>query len=97
MSLGDGSVVVGSEHTPGYPINAFIWTQDHGITYIAPLSSYSNAYDVSADGSTVTGEGDRGAFIWSASDGLVYLNDLDPTSTIDAVGVGESLPMAQRL
>jgi len=91
----DGTVVVGELHTSRYdaPISPFRWTQETGIvdlSYIFPDQypySYSRAYGVSGDGSTIVGSsvnfgsaennGFSGykAFRWTESSGVDTLGD----------------------
>jgi uncharacterized membrane protein len=94
----DGTVVVGELHTGRYdaPISPFRWTQETGIVdlaYIFPKQypySYSRAYGVSGDGSTIVGSsinfgsaennGFSGykAFRWTESSGVDTLGDGEP-------------------
>jgi len=70
---------------------AFRWTQESGMQGLGGLAGgnfYSNAYDVSADGSVVTGyshslEGNKEAYRWTESGGMQGLGHLpggDPNS-----------------
>ncbi len=85
---GDGGIVVGwNEHTVGsYTFaygQAYRWTESggmQGLGYLRPNSSFSVAYGISRDGSTIVGfnqaDGpfsDFEAFRWRAGEGMVQL------------------------
>jgi probable HAF family extracellular repeat protein len=76
-----GSVIVGNEPT-WYGAAAFRWTEE-GTTWLGDLpggGQYSEACDVSADGSVVVGQGEssagREAFIWDATNGMRSIRQL---------------------
>ena len=81
----DGSVIVGQ-----YPIAAFRWTEETGMTPLPAVpgewdgGSWTNANGVSQDGSVVVGSGMIGshdyAFRWTETDGFVALRDIGPPS-----------------
>lgn len=74
----DGSVVVGTASTAG-AVEAFRWTAAEGMIGLGDLpggNHRSLGNRVSADGSTVVGEGDTGqyhAYRWTAEEGMVDL------------------------
>jgi probable HAF family extracellular repeat protein len=71
---GDGSTVVG--YSAG---NAFRWTSAGGMVALDQSAGFfgSDAYGVSADGSTVVGDAGTGvAFRWTPADGMVGLGFL---------------------
>lgn len=87
----DGSVVVGRQQflQPNYysVIQAYRWTEDGGMVGLGSLSTRnfeSEAYGISADGSTIVGfsnvddspYGGSQAFRWTASEGMVGLGHL---------------------
>jgi len=78
---GDGSVVVGTSLLAGPgSVQAFRWTSGGGMVGLGDLvggAFQSSAYDISADGSVVVGQGDSGtfheAFLWTSEGGMVGL------------------------
>jgi uncharacterized membrane protein len=80
----DGAQIVGSlVQTPPMSQNpqsyAFLWTAGGGFQLFAPNGlDYSEAYAISADGSTITGLADNGThsstpYRWTSGSGLQYL------------------------
>ncbi len=79
----DGAVVVGVANSGIGTAEAFRWTSAGGMVGLGDLpggSFFSTAYAVSADGSTVVGQGQSvsgfEAFRWSSAGGMVGLGDL---------------------
>ncbi len=83
----DGRVVVGTAQTANGAFHAFRWEngvmQDLGVL---PGSSWSEAWDVSEDGSIVVGNDEVGAFLWTAQKGMENLSDVYGWPTT-AVGI----------
>ncbi len=65
----DGSVVAGYVDFPG-PRQSFRWTQDDGMEIIGPGSING----VSADGSIIVGNDNRGAYLWTRKTGVELLS-----------------------
>lgn len=73
----DGSIVVGSGRT-SIGSEAFIWSESDGMRGLGSFASYSwsEAFDISADGTTVVGFardlnfGGEEAFVWDAARGM---------------------------
>ncbi|RUL85281.1 HAF repeat-containing PEP-CTERM protein [Tautonia sociabilis] len=101
----DGSIVVGwSRASDGsWGNEAFRWTEAGGMVGLGALdgSFGSDAYAISADGSTIVGQSGAQAFRWTEAGGMVGLGDLDGGSFISRayavssdgrviVGVGRS-------
>jgi probable HAF family extracellular repeat protein len=87
----DGSVVVGISEFPATQVpvgEAFRWTEQDGMVGLGDLPgglTFSEAHDVSADGSVVVGRGstvgddgepEQTAFYWTAATGMLKLQDL---------------------
>jgi len=81
----DGSVVVGyGSRDGGVAAQAFRWTSSGGIQplgFARPGHWYSEAVDISSDGSTIVGRSDNGSgagdgFMWTASQGMQALTPL---------------------
>jgi probable HAF family extracellular repeat protein len=82
----DGSIVVGVKAMDGDSLEAeaFLWTQEDGMTGLGFLSSNhltSQALDLSDDGTTVVGyshndEGGDEAFIWTEENGMRNLKEV---------------------
>jgi hypothetical protein len=78
-----GTVVCGYSSQTG---SAYRWTDAGGVEYLPkPVGvSDTNAYDISADGSTILAVGNSSTspslFLWSTADGLVTLNLPSPFS-----------------
>ena len=100
----DGSVVIGESGSRNgsillYRSEAFRWTRDTGMVALGnlPGGSFSEASDVSADGSVVVGEGssrqarggDREAYRWTAEFGMTGLGDL-PGGSFNSRGISVS-------
>lgn len=100
-----GDIVAGYLHTSNGR-EAFRWTEDGGMDLLGQLpgrdrgpGAYSNALDLSLDGSVIVGEGatrDGGieAFRWTAEHGMVGLGDFPGgalTSTANAISADGSL------
>jgi probable HAF family extracellular repeat protein len=95
----DGAVVVGtSMQSDNRSIltgkKAFLWTYHQGITEIGFLQggSYSEAKDISDDGSIVLGGGNsslvaRSAFVWSSSTGMIKIESLGGSNLCVAGGL----------
>lgn len=93
----DGSVIVGANHTQPFR-DAYRWTLATGMTSLGTLPGgfrlFTDAWDVSADGSVVVGRainsiGEDEAFRWTAKTGMLGLGDL-PGGTIDGGATGVS-------
>ncbi len=82
----DGSVVVGHAHSSTQPYFAWVWTAATGVHLLGDLPggrTYSEARDISGDGSTIVGvsaseEGNE-AFRWTLDDGMEGLGILPST------------------
>lgn len=88
----DGSVIVGYTMTPGpewATDQAFRWDASSGIVTLGKLAgdSASDAFDISADGSTIVGRSFSGtsstAFIWDELNGMRSLKDILTAAGID--------------
>ncbi len=95
---GDGSVVVGGVHI-GSDWRAFRWVEGVGMTVLGSLATgntgFSQAWDVSADGSIVVGfalndDSYYGAFRWTEAEGMVGLG----TMRADNSGGGRALAIS---
>ena len=76
----DGSVVVGGDD------RAFRWTSDGGMVFLTH-GVFSQAWDVSSDGSIVVGFATGlGAFRWTAESGMVGLGHAGVASAVSADG-----------
>ena len=80
---GDGMVAVGYSRRANDDTEAFRWTDGTGLVGLGDLAGgkfFSDANDVSQDGSIVVGIGEsasgREAFRWTSEDGMVGLGDL---------------------
>ena len=83
VAVSDSGVVVGYSYTAGeisYS-HPFVWTQEGGMTDLAPLATGGIATAVNDDGVVVgygtDGSGMTRAFVWSLEGGLVELNPVD--------------------
>ena len=79
----DGSTVAGTLDEGGPTSYAFIWTAAEGMHTIGSLGEWhSDAYDISADGTTIVGssqvdsDGKYYPFKWTAGGGMVNLGSL---------------------
>lgn len=73
----DGSTAVGYQDGPNGS-EAYRWTESGGAQGLGFLSTISGASDVSADGNTVVGSGNGGAFIWTPDTGMTNLATTGP-------------------
>lgn len=99
---GDGGTVVGAcEWGSLSAVNgqAFRWTQQggmQGLGYVGPGGGFSQALDISRDGTTIVGQSNADAFVWRQGTGTVGLPRLpgvSPTSftRADAVNADGSV------
>lgn len=96
----DGAVIVGySEGGSTHPgLNLAVrWVRGtsgsytlHSLSAISTTES-SNAYAISADGTTITGYSDSGPFLWTAADGMQNLQTLLLDAGLDISGQWDSL------
>jgi uncharacterized membrane protein len=89
----DGSIVVGRSSFPEMPMpgfpprsEAFRWTEAGGMVSLGPV--FTDAYDLSADGSVVVGAGNDlahpgNAFFWTAATGPINLQQFLMTSGVN--------------
>jgi uncharacterized membrane protein len=87
----DGTAIVGNNDS-----SAVLWREGAGAIALGGLpggnSSYSAAWDISADGSVVVGQGSRvqgtgEAMLWTEADGMIGLGNLPSGATSFAMGV----------
>jgi probable HAF family extracellular repeat protein len=86
---------VGFSAVPDWKYEAFRWVAEEGMVGLGDLpggSFWSDAFAVSADGSTIVGYSRAGsgtqAFRWTAQDGMIGLGDLPGGGTISyALGI----------
>jgi len=88
----DGKVIVGYGDPVGDGWNSykgFIWTATNGMSLTGSLdgAGRSMAFDVSADGSVVVGDGGQQAFRWQQSEGITGLGTLPGKPNSRAVAV----------
>ncbi|GAH11700.1 unnamed protein product, partial [marine sediment metagenome] len=73
----DGSVIVGGGHTE-LGEEAFRWSADNGMVGLGhlPRGYYTQALDVSGNGSIVVGKSNYKAFIWDDANGMRNLKNV---------------------
>lgn len=88
-----GEFIVGTRQDALQSIAAFRFDQEEGLRYLGTLGgTVSNAYDISADASTIvgdssTGNGGGAAFVWRANTGMTALPHPAPNVSSIAYGI----------